>query len=431
MSLPDLSLNFPRYTEYNPSVPIYCLTPNQKAVIHRFFDSNPISPSGRYLAVTKFPCEERTPRPGEAAQVIVIDLMTGSETAVAETYGWDTQLGAQVQWGESDDELFFNDMDIEKWSPFGVQFDFNTGEKNHLPGTIYHVSPNGKQIASPCLLRTGRTQLGYGVLAPPNNVPVNYGAPDDDGLFITDLETGKSHLLASLRQIVDACPALQEDKYQNGNFYAFHAKWNPQGDRLMLVVRWVPPTPVLQRLLSIRRLKAASKKRMRKHVVTMAADGSDIQLAVKAEDWARGGHHPNWCPDGRHVMMNLNIYGDGLRFAKFRYDGGQPEGMHDARGSGHPSLHQNGRFILTDTYPTEPTSYGDGTVPIRLIDMNSNTEHVLARMMMEPKYAGPSREMRVDAHPAWDSTGTIVVFNGYANGTRQVFAADVKAFTAA
>ena len=116
------------------------------------------------------------------------------------------------------------------------------------------------------------------------------------------------------------CPALQEDEYRNGNFYAFHAKWNPQGDRLMLVVRWVPPTPIWRRLL----LKAASKKYMRKHVVTMAADGTDVQLAVSAEDWARGGHHPNWCPDGRHVMMNLNIHGDGLRFVQFRYDGGPP-----------------------------------------------------------------------------------------------------------
>lgn len=426
MHIPNLSSSFPRYSKFNPPVPIYCLTPNTDAVIHRFFDSNPISPSGRYLAVTKFPCEDRTPRPGEAAQIVVVDLDTGSEKVVAETLGWDTQLGAQVQWGSSDDALFFNDIDTEKWIPVGVQLDINTRKIHHLPGTIYHVSPDGKHVASPCLLRTARTQLGYGVLAPPNKIPVNHGAPDDDGLYVTNLVTDECRLLVSLRQIVDACPALQEDEYRNGNFYAFHAKWNPQGDRLMLVVRWVPPTPVWRRLLS----KAASKKYMRKHVVTMAADGTDVQLAVSAEDWARGGHHPNWCPDGRHVMMNLNIHGDGLRFVQFRYDGGPPEIMHNAMGSGHPSLHPNGRFVLTDTYPYEAISYGDGTVPIRLIDMSTDTEHVLARMMMQPGYVGSSREMRVDAHPAWDSSGTIVIFNGFANGTRQVFAADTSAITA-
>ena len=86
--------------------------------------------------------------------------------------------------------------------------------------------------------------------------------------------------------------------------------------------------------------------------------------------------------------------------------------------------------MLTDTYPYEAISYGDGTVPIRLIDMSTDTEHVLARMMMQPGYVGSSREMRVDAHPAWDSSGTIVIFNGFANGTRQVFAADTSAITA-
>jgi hypothetical protein len=431
MPILDLARKFPRYREFDSAVPVYCLTPNMGGVIHRFFDTSPISPSGRYLAATRFPCEDRSPRPGEAAQVVVVDLETGTEILVAETRGWDTQLGAQAQWGASDDGLFFNDIDTRQWTPFGVRMNIDNGDVRHLEGTVYHVSPDGKQAASPCLLRTARTQLGYGVLVPPQQLPVNQGAPDDDGVFVTDTETGQKRLLISLRRIVDECPTLQGDQYRKGHFYAFHVKWNPQGDRLMVIVRWVPARRFWQCFQRMRKAKAASKKTMRKHVITLAADGTDVHVAVNAEDWARGGHHPNWCPDGRHVMMNLNADGSGLRFVRFRYDGGPVEVLHSRiLGSGHPSLHPSERYLLTDAYPSEPAGFGDGTVPIRLIDLHTGTEQILARIKVNPDYLGPSREMRVDAHPAWDATGTWVVFNGFPNGTRQVFAADTRAITA-
>ena len=40
--------------------------------------------------------------------------------------------------------------------------------------------------------------------------------------------------------------------------------------------------------------------------------------------------------------------------------------MSDAvRGSGHPSLHGDGRYVVTDTYLHESLAYGAGTTPIR------------------------------------------------------------------
>ena len=51
----DLDLNFPRYTAGSPEVPIWCLTQPGKNLIHRFFDTQPLSPSGRYLAVFQLP----------------------------------------------------------------------------------------------------------------------------------------------------------------------------------------------------------------------------------------------------------------------------------------------------------------------------------------------------------------------------------------
>jgi len=125
-------------------------------------------------------------------------------------------------------------------------------------------------------------------------------------------------------------------------------------------------------------------------------------------------------------MMNLNIHGEGLRFVKARYDGSGYGIMTDAVfGSGHPTLHPNGRHIVTDAYPKEPVAFGDGTTPIRLIALDTGEEKTLVRIQVEPPFRGPKGELRVDPHPAWDHEFRRIAFNACPNGTRGVYVADL------
>ncbi|HUT58874.1 MAG TPA: hypothetical protein VNA25_13590, partial [Phycisphaerae bacterium] len=368
---------------------------------------------GRYLALTRFPREDRYPRPGEVAEVVLVDLETGKRRTLAETVGWDTQLGAQVQWGADDTQLFFNEIDPHDWRPFGVRLDPFSGVRKELEGTVYMVSPDGKWAASPCLLRIGATQAGYGVVTPPGRAPKNRGAPADDGVYVTNTETGECRLLISLKQIVEtARPHLDPRRYRWGSFYVFHVKWNPQGDRLMLVLRWL-------------RGRWRFKQR-RYHLITMKTDGSDVRVAVTAEQWARGSHHPNWCPDGESILMNMNLPGDDVRFVRVRYDGTDLRALTDAvLGSGHPTLHPNGRHVLTDAYQAEPAAFGDGTVPIRLIDIENGREETLVRINTAPPLTNPMGKLRVDPHPAWDRSFSAIAFNACPDGTRKVYVADL------
>lgn len=417
---------FPRYTAYDPAVPVYCVTPNLDRTIHRFFDTSPLSPCGRYLGLTRFPFEDRSPEVGDVAEVVIVDLAEGTDKVVATTTAWGSQLGAQVQWGRTADELFFNRMTGD-WKPYGVVLDYCSGRERALDGTVYNVGSSGRWIVSPCLLRTGKTQLGYGVMAPPSVVPVNRGACDDDGVSVTDVCSGQSRMLVTIDGLVGQLPELQVSRYAGGDFYVFHTKWSPDESRIMVILRWTPT--VKKSWWS--KAKPASKKTMRKFVVTVAADGTDARIAISDEQWARGGHHPNWCPDSMHVMMNLNMGGDELRFVRVPVDGGQPELLHaTAGGSGHPSLHPSGRYLLTDAYPGEAAGFGDGTVPIRLLGLESGHEMTLARIQSRPAYVGNRKEMRVDAHPAWDTSGNYIVFNACPGGTRQVFIADVSGLVA-
>ena len=407
---------FPRYDKFSPLVQVWCVTPALDRVIHRFHLSSPFSPSGRYMGLTRLAREDRPPDPGELADIVLVDLKTGTQKLIAKTAGWDTQLGAQVQWGDTDKDLFYNDVDLRAWRPYGVKMDPVSGHKIKLGYTVYAVSPDGQWAASPCLRRIGLTQPGYGVIVPKEHVPVNTGAVDDDGVYVTNTATGASRMIASYKRIVEqARPGIDVSRYGPGAFYGFHVKWNARSDRLFLVLRYMP----------------LSDNKYRPMLITMTRDGEDIRLAVPASEWAdKGGNHPNWCPDGEHVFMNLDIDRNGWRFVRAKYDGTGLAKMTDIPASqGHPSLHRGGRFLITDAYATE-AAFGDGTSPLWLIDLENNEKKTLVRIgNVTPLFANnpnKAEAMRVDLHPAWDSlTNTLVAINGVDKGTRQVFVADL------
>lgn len=74
----QLMVNFDHFQRYvgraDPQVPVAMICTDR--VIHRFFDSSPVSPSGRYAALFRFPQESRSPQPGEEGSVILVDLQT-------------------------------------------------------------------------------------------------------------------------------------------------------------------------------------------------------------------------------------------------------------------------------------------------------------------------------------------------------------------
>ncbi len=414
---------FPRYTDYDPQVPIWNVTPDLDHCIHRFHLSSPFSPSGRYLGLTRLPREDRPPVPGEAAEIVVVDLVTGEQKIVAETIGWDTQLGAQVQWGTIDEELFFNDLDPNTWMPYGIKMNPLSGAKSKLDGTIYSVSPDGKWAASSCLRRIGATQAGYGVVVPPEYAPVNKGAVDDDGVYVTNTLTGESRMVASYKRIVEeAVPKIDVSRYGPGDFYGFHVKFNASSDRIMLVLRY----------------KSENDTKRRPMLITMTREGEDIRVAIPATEWAdKGGNHPNWHPDGEHVMMNLDIDGEGWMYVQAKYDGSDLRKFTTVPANhGHPSIHPGGRYMIADVYPREADAFGDGSVPLHFTDLEKHERQTLLRMDSVTRFfdddMNTAKEMRVDLHPAWDrSNYTRVAINGVLDGTRRVFVVDLSKLLAA
>jgi hypothetical protein len=270
------------------------------------------------------------------------------------------------------------------------------------------------------------------VVVPQDAVPTNLGAADDDGVYLTDTETGKMILIASYRKIVEAAvPSIDMSHYGPGDYYGFHASWSPKGNRILLVLRYV--------------LRKDGK--FKPQLITMKTDGSEIRVAIPASEWAdKGGNHPHWCPDGEHLIMNLNVDRRSSysiwhrprhkwRFVQCRFDGTNLRTLTPVPANGgHPTLHPSGKYILTDAYPKERMAFGDDTAPLWLIDVETAEKKTLVRIdavssFFKKDNGKSAGALRVDLHPAWDSkTYTHVVFNGVVNGTRHVFVADLSYF---
>lgn len=376
----------------------------ENGAIHRFFDTSPISPSGKYIALFRLPFENRQPNAGECGEVVVIDIEKMREVATVKTRGWEMQLGANVQWGTTDADLFFNDVDPSTWEDFAVKFDFKTGKKERIDGTVFMVSPDGKKLASYNLKKSRYAQEGYGVIVPDSQAKKNIGIVDNDGVYITDIASNKTEIIASIRDIYEkTTPSIKVDNPNLYEYYCFQVKWNPQGTRLLTTIQWTPT-------------KGGKRKRA---VITMKPDGSNLRTAITPGQWSKGGHHINWMPDGEHLSMNLNIDGKkGLEIVSVKYDGSGLKQIYPI-GSGHPSLHPKFPYILTDAYPSE-LPLDDGRTPLRLINIKKQTERMLAKLSLPP-IKKQRTVFRVDAHPVWDSTGRRIVFNDTRNGKRCVY----------
>jgi hypothetical protein len=399
---------FRSYPTLHPGACATVVTPPDGAYLHTFFDVPPISPSGRYLAVTRLPFQHRGPYPGDTAEVCVIDLAERTIETVYHTRGWALQLGANLHWHPGRDDLLYCNDRIGGRG-LGVVIDLSERRARPLGGPVYSLCPRGRHAFGPALDLINATQAGYGVPDPflGRRRPTT-GFATDEGIWRTDLESGRCELLVS----VDALLADHPERalLASGRHSLFHTKVNGTGDRLFQVVRSTG--------------LADAPEKVRAMILTLSAEGDAVRLALPHRLWDRGGHHPSWTPDDETILMNLvPPGGHEMRFVRFGHDGnGLAELVGGFRGSGHPSLDPTGRLLLTDAYLNEGYGDANGRAPVRLVDLAAGKESQL--MLVD---SGPPglKARRVDPHPVWDRKRRRIVLNVMLEQKRQVVLVDL------
>lgn len=338
------SFRFRDFKKGETLCPINIISPSDAPYMHTFYDVSPFSPNMRYVALSKLPYQYKNPPFGDEAEVCIIDLQDQTIRTVYATKAWAQQLGTNVQWGDDNKHVYTND-----WiggHVVCVRIDIETGETKAFAGSMYHIAPDASAVAGfpPDIINA--TQMGYGTPAKPDSPSHIYsGAPDDYGLFCTDLVTNEKSLLVPLSKFKNEYAG---EAFKNSTTYMFHTKYNPQGTRIMQVLRCSVP----------------ENQGWNPSLYTFGTDGENIKKALGHEQWNQGGNHPNWHPDGNRIVMNLHpkkeLGIDTRCFVVFKEDGSDMALLSKHTGGGHPSVTPDTQWLVTDAYTRQEEFVNEG-----------------------------------------------------------------------
>jgi len=257
-----------------------------------------------------------------------------------------------------------------------------------IPYPVSTVSPNGKEAISINFsrMRITRPDYGYGGEGQEPYSLIRF--PDNDGMFLVNLETGEAKLIVSLSQIKDMVPDISGD----GIEYFNHTLFSREGSKVFWLARAIPDWNT--------------------RAFTVNREGTDIRRCFP-DQW--GGSHFDWL-NNNELMITASF--EGRQYGHILFSVGDNNYKRLANGlldyDGHGTFSPDGNWMITDTYPGE----GLREQKIYLMDMKTQAVLSLGRFIEPKEYKG---HWRCDLHCRWSPNGDMIGFNSTHTGSRQVY----------
>jgi hypothetical protein len=380
-------------------LPVEALTSRPGHHYYGYYDKTPWDGSQRFLLAMETSFMDRQPCPGDVATVGMVDLQANGEwVPLGETRSWNWQQGCMLQWLPSAPErlVVYNALEGERYVS-AIQ-DVHNGESRTLPRPVYAVSRDGRRALSLTFPRVHTCRPGYGYVGLPDPW-ANELAPDADGIYLMDLETGESRLVVSIARIAATDPRPDMDGAMH---YFNHLQFNTDDSRFLFLHRW----------------RRGDGRRTR--LFTAAPDGSDVFCVADHEMIS----HFDW-RDGRHILAWARQHGRGDFYYLFTDRSRQIElvGEKVLTEDGHCSYSPDRRWILTDTYPDAESHRS-----LILYNPEKELRVDVGRFFSPPELQGP---IRCDLHPRWSRDGARVCFDSAHEGRRNMYIMDVSAVVGA
>ena len=205
------------------------ITPNDGA--HYFFGYYDMraTQGSRHLA-HRVSFMDRLPGAQDVAQLGYLEA--GRFTPFGETTAWNFQQGALLQYHPTQPDTVLYNV-IENDLPRTVTHNYATGEKTLTDRAVACVSPNGNWGLAVNFARIYDFRAGYGYAGA---VDENSGvaAPENDGIFLTDMQSGKSRLLLSYKELAALCG------YEDRKILVNHITFSPDSNRYVALIRNFP-----------------------------------------------------------------------------------------------------------------------------------------------------------------------------------------------
>lgn len=353
-----------------------------------YYGINSWSANQKYATVLETNVKFRIPTENDTATLGLVDMETHEFIPIAKTRAWNFQQGCMAHWlaTSPDSLIIYNDYIDGKF--VSVILNVFTMAERIIPHPVSAVSPNGKEAI--CInfarLRITRSDYGYGGDGqdPKKDDPF----PADDGLFLVDLETGKTKLLVSIEQVKSLVPAIEN----TGMEYFNHTLFSRDGSKIFWLAR--------------------AHKHWNTTAFTVNKDGTNL-LRCFPDEWE--GSHFDWLDDN-NLMVTAKYDGKAYGHILFTVGNNNYErlgnGLLDY--DGHGTFSPDGKWMITETYPAN----GSQEQKLYLMDMETQAILPLGRFVEPPEFTGG---WRCDLHSRWSPRGDMTGFNSTFTGSRQVY----------
>lgn len=364
-----------------------------------YFDKYPWDISGRYVLANRAEFMDRQPTADDKLIVGMIDLQDDNKfIKLGETHAWCWQQGCMLQWlnDESGTKVIYNDRCGDKFVARIV--DVVTGEKKTLCRPVYCLSPDGKYALSVNFSRLDKERPGYGYAGVSD---ANEDHPEDDGIWLIDIEKNTAKLIISVDQIVKTFNRPEMNDHAN---WFNHLLFSPDSRRFAFLHRW--------------RMPAGGHLT---HMFTADIDGTNI-YPLNLDDMTS---HYTWFADNK-IIAFANQHSGGWDYYEFTdktdiVKAVGPDILHGV--DGHCSYSLDGKWMLTDDYPN---SKNNNHRSLFLFNNCSRELSELGRFYADPSLATPTR---CDLHPNWSRDCTKVCFDSIHEGARHIYLMDVNQLT--
>jgi len=361
---------------------------NKEHFFASYYGINSWSQSQKYVTVLETEIRDRLPNENDAAKLGLVDLESNEFIPLAETRAWNFQQGCMAHWlaTSPDSLIIYNDLRNGKY--MSVILNVHTKEEiKEIDRPVSAVSPDGKYAISINFSRLSITRKGYGYAGEGQDPQKDVQLPNDDGLFLIDLETGDSKLIVSIDQVRNMIHEFKEEDL----VYFNHTLISRNGTKVFWLARTLPNWNTTS--------------------LTANLDGTNIQRCFP-DGW--GGSHFDWLNDDE-LMITANF--ENKQYAHVLFTVGKTDYKRLGKGlldyDGHGTFSPDGKWMVTDTYPSKNREQ-----KIYLIDMKTECVMPVGRFIEPEEYTG---DWRCDIHCRWSPNGDMIGFNSTHSGKRQVY----------
>jgi hypothetical protein len=392
-----MALNAVSQTAMFPKVsaPVQITDSHKEHMFASYYGINSWSRNERYATVLEMNVKYRVPTELDTATLGLVDMRNHKFIKLTTTTAWNLQQGCMAHWlaTNPDSVIIYNDLRNGKYVSVILNV-LSRKELKVIPYPVAAVSPDGKQAVCINFARIRITRVDYGYGGGGQDARAASAFPEDDGIFIVNLETGASKLIVSLAQLKSLVPAITTPE---GIEYIGHVLFSKGGTKVFFLARAIPTWNTT--------------------AFTVNTDGANLKHCFPP-DW--GGSHFDWLNDDQ--LMITALY-NAKQYGHILFTVGKADYRRLGPGKldydGHGTFSPDGNWLVTDTYPAKDTQEQS----IYLLNMKTDSVLTLGRF---PEPVAFNTGWRADIHCRWSPKGDMIGFNSAHSGSRQVYVMKVK-----